>query len=220
SWVPGRAGVRLIYDSSLTGDPATPGGRLATEYFRDLGYAVLASDSLAAFFRDRISDSVPSAVVFAMDILPSSVAPVLADTVLLTRYLKAGGKIVSFSAPLGAVVRDSTGKILGDDPKRMEQLLGISAAALDYDEDLAAPTAAGRTWGVDRRLRGDYPMNPEAVTHVLAANPNGRATAWVKEYRKGRSGSGYVQLWGFGASVDRLPLIRSATEYGLLRSVQ
>ena len=63
-------------------------------------------------------------------------------------------------------------------------------------------------------------MNPEAVTHVLATNPNGRATAWVKQYRKGRSGSGYVQLWGFGASVERLPLIRSATEYGLLRSVQ
>ena len=82
--------LAVFYDSSLTGDPATPGGRLAAEYFRELGYAVLTSDSLAAFFRDRIGDSVPSAVVFAMDILPSSVAPVLADTVLLTRYLKAG----------------------------------------------------------------------------------------------------------------------------------
>ena len=177
--------LAVFYDSSLTGDPATPGGRLAAEYFRELGYAVLTSDSLAAFFRDRIGDSVPSAVVFAMDILPSSVAPVLADTVLLTRYLKAGGKIVSFSAPLGSVVRDSTGKVLGDDPKRMEQLLGIPAAALDYDEDLAAPTPAGRNWGVSLRLRGDYPMSPEAVTHVLATNPNGRATAWVKEYRTG-----------------------------------
>jgi len=155
-----------------------------------------------------------------MDILPAGVAPALADTVLLIRYLKAGGKIVSFSAPLGSVVRDSIGKVLGDDPKRMEQLLDIPAAALDYDEDLAAPTAAGRSWGIDRWLRGDYPINPEAVTHVLAANPSGRATAWVKEYRKGHSGSGYVQLWGFGASVDRLPLIRSAAEYGLLRSAQ
>lgn len=63
-------------------------------------------------------------------------------------------------------------------------------------------------------------MNPEAVTHVLATNPKDRATAWVKEYRTGRPGSGYVQLWGFGASVDRLPLIRAVTEYGLLRSVQ
>jgi eukaryotic-like serine/threonine-protein kinase len=212
--------LAVFYDSSLTGDPATPGGRLAAEYFRELGYAVLTSDSLAAFFRDRIGDSIPSAVVFAMDILPSSVAPVLADTVLLSRYLEAGGKIVSFSAPLGSVVRDSTGKVLGEDPKRMEQLLGIPAGALDYDEDLAAPTPAGRNWGVNLRLRGDYPMSPEAVTHVLAANPNGRATAWVKEYGKGRPGSGYVQLWGFGASVERLPLIRAVTEYGLLRAVQ
>jgi hypothetical protein len=188
--------------------------------FSDAAYVVPTSDSLAAFFRDLIGDSVPSAVVFAMDILPTSVAPVLADTVLLSRYLEAGGKIVSFSAPLGSVVRDSTGKVLGDDPKRMEQLLGIPAAALDYDEDLAAPTPAGRNWGVNLPLRGDYPMSPEAVTHLLAANPNGRATAWVKEYWKGRPGSGYVQLWGFGASVERLPLIRAVTEYGLLRAVQ
>jgi hypothetical protein len=102
----------------------------------------------------------------------------------------------------------------------MELLLGVSAAALDYDEDLAAPTAAGRAWGIDRRLRGDYPMEPGAVTHVLALNPNGGATAWVKEYRAGRPGSGYVQLWGFGATVDRLPLIRAAAEYGLLRPAQ
>ncbi len=212
--------LAVFYDSSLTGDAATPGGRLAAEYFRELGYAVLTSDSLAAFFRDRIGDSIPSAVILAMDILPSSVAPVLADTVLLSRYLQAGGKIVSFSAPLGSVVRDSTGKVLGEDPKRMEQLLGIPAGALDYDEDLAAPTPAGRNWGVNLRLRGDYPMSPEAVTHVLAANPNGRATAWVKDYGKRRPGSGYVQLWGFGASVERLPLIRAVAEYGLLRAVQ
>jgi hypothetical protein len=33
----------------------------------------------------------------------------------------------------------------------------------------------------------------------------------------GRRGSGYVQLWGFGATVERLPMIQAAAEYGLVR---
>jgi eukaryotic-like serine/threonine-protein kinase len=208
--------MAVFYDSTLAGDPAAPGGRLAAEYFRDLGYRVLGGDSLAAFFAGRIADDVPSVVVFASDVLPPSTAPVLADTVLLTRYLKAGGKIVSFGFPLGTVVRDSTGRVLGDDPKRMEQLLGIPSSTLDYDEDLASPTEAGRRWGLEARVRGDYPVAPSAVTEVLAVNPAGMATAWVRNYRPNRPGSGYVQLWGFGATVDRLPLIRAVAEYGLL----
>jgi outer membrane protein assembly factor BamB len=210
--------LAVFHDSTLPGDPATPGGRLAAEYFEELGYEVLGADSLARFFAARIGDGVPSAVVFAMDVLPASVAPVLADTVLLTRYLKAGGKIVNFSVPLGAVVRDSTGKVLGDDPKRMEQLFGVSATTVDYDEDPAAPTLAGRAWGIDRMFRGDYPIAPAAVTQVLAISARGGASAWVRQYRRDRPASGYVQLWGFGATVERLPMIRAAAEYGLLRA--
>jgi hypothetical protein len=210
--------LAVFYDSTLTGAPATPGGRLALEYFRELGYQQLGGDSLARFLADRIADDVPSVVVLAGDVLPFTVAPVLADTVLLVRYLKAGGKIVSFSVPLGAAVRDSTGQVLGDDPKRMEQLLGVSSATVDYDEDAATPTPAGREWGINRRLRGDYPISPQAVTQALAINPRGQATAWVRVYRPDRPWAGYVQLWGFGATLDRLPLIRAAAEYGLLRA--
>jgi outer membrane protein assembly factor BamB len=212
--------LAVFYDSTLTGKPATPGGRLALEYFRELGYQVLDSDSLAGFLSGRIRDGVPSAVVFAMDILPSSVAPVLEDSVLLRRYLEAGGKVVNFSVPLGAVVRDSIGAVLGDEPKRIEHLLGVSAATLDYDEGAAAPTVEGHRWGIDRTFRGDYPIAATAVSEALAVNRDGMATAWVRSYRRDRPGSGYVQLWGFGATVDRLPAIRAATEYGLLRKAR
>jgi len=41
--------------------------------------------------------------------------------------------------------------------------------------------------------------------------------AWVRVYRPDRPGSGFVQLWGLGATADRLPLVRAAAEYGLLR---
>jgi eukaryotic-like serine/threonine-protein kinase len=209
--------LAVFYDSTDTEAPASPGGRLAFEYFRDLGYQPLDADSLAGFLSDRITDDVPSAVVFAGDVLPASVAPVLADTVLLTRYLKAGGKIVALGVPLGSAVRDSTGAVLGDDPKRTGQLLGISVATVDFDEDLAVPTAAGRAWGIESRFRGNYPISRKAVSQALAINPLGQATAWAQVYRADRPWAGYVQLWGFGATLDRLPAIRAAAEYGLLR---
>jgi hypothetical protein len=188
------------------------------EYFKELGYQVLTADSLAGFLAGRIADQGPSAIVFAMDVIPESVAPVGGDTVLLRRYLEAGGKIVNFSVPLGAVVRDSTGAVLGDEPARMEPLLGISAQTVDYDENPAEPTKLGRTWGIDRTVRGDYPIAPEAVSQTLAVDRSGKATAWVQRYRQDRPGSGYVQLWGFGATIERLPAIRAAAEYGLLRA--
>jgi eukaryotic-like serine/threonine-protein kinase len=208
--------LAVFYDSTLGVKPATPGGRLAFEYFSELGYHRLDADSLARFFAARIADKVPSAVIFAMDALPPGVAPTLSDTVLLRRYLNAGGKIVNFSVPLGAVVRDSAGTVQGDEPKRMEQLLSVSAATLDYDEGRATPTALGKTWGIERAFRGDYPIAAAAVT-PLALNQDGMATAWVRNYRRDRPGSGYVQLWGLGANIERLPAIRAAAEYGLLR---
>jgi outer membrane protein assembly factor BamB len=209
--------MAVFYDPALTDRPATPGGRLALEYFRELGYQVLDAEALARFFAARIGDEAPSAVVFAMDVVPRSVAPVPADTVLLRRYLQAGGKIVNFSVPLGAVVRDSTGAVLGDEPKRIEPLLGVPAATLDYDEGAAAPTGEGRRWGIDRTFRGDYPIDTSAVTLALALNRDGMATAWMRSYRRDRPGSGYVQLWGLGANIERLPAIRAVAEYGLLR---
>jgi eukaryotic-like serine/threonine-protein kinase len=212
--------LAVFYDSTLTAAPATPGGRLAMEYFRELGYQVVDGESLKTFVNMRIRDGVPSAVVFAMDIVPPAVAPVLSDTVVLIRYLRSGGKIVNFSAPLGSIVRDSTGAVMGDDPKRMEQLLGVPAATLDYDEGPAVPTPEGQKWGIAETLRGDYPLAHTAVTHVLALNRDGMTSAWVRNYRGDRPASGYVQLWGLGATIERLPAIRAAAEYGLLRRVR
>jgi hypothetical protein len=37
-------------------------------------------------------------------------------------------------------------------------------------------------------------------------------------YRPDRVGSVYVQLWGYGAELERLPMIQAAAEYRLLRS--
>ena len=216
---PGVPRLAVFYDSTIAVRPFAAGSRLAFEYFRELGYEPLDADALARFCAARIADGIPSAVVMALDLLPNSVAPVLADTVLIRRYLDAGGKVVSFSAVLGAAVRDSMGRVLGDDPGGTEKLLGIPAAALDYDQDPAVPTEAGRRWGIDRAVTGDYTMVLSAVTEALALDRRGRAAAWVRTYGSHRPGAGYVQLWGLGATVDRLPMIRAVVEYGLLRKL-
>jgi hypothetical protein len=63
-------------------------------YLADRGYQVLDAAALARFLADRLGDRAPSVVVFAMDHLPATVAPIAADTVLFRRYLDAGGKAV------------------------------------------------------------------------------------------------------------------------------
>jgi hypothetical protein len=82
---------------------------LTAAYFADLGYLPLDADSLPAFLSARIADSIPSAVVFAMDVVPHAAEPIAADTVLIRRYLNAGGKIVWLGSPMGSVFRDSSG---------------------------------------------------------------------------------------------------------------
>ncbi len=210
----------VYYDSTVVADPFSAGTRLAFDYFRDQGYEPLDTAALPRFLTARIADTLPSVVVIALDLVPASLAATAEHPGLLRRYLEAGGKIVAFSTPLGSAIRDSTGRVLGDDPGGMEKLLGVPATALDYDQELATPTAAGRRWGIDRRLRGDYPIDPGAVSAVLATDLHGGATAWIKAYHPSRPGAGYVQLWGLGASIERLPLIRAAAEYGLLRPAE
>ncbi len=209
--------LAVYYDSTATGRPFVGGGRLAFEYFRGVGYEPLDADSLARFLAARIADGAPSVVVFATDVLPNVVASTASDTVLLRRYLNAGGKVVWSGEPIGALVRDSTGRPLGMNPRRTEALIGVPMGTMDFDHNPAYPTEAGRRWGIDRFFRGDYPIAISDAIQALAVDELGTTSAWVRVYRPDRPGSGFVQLWGLGATADRLPLVRAAAEYGLLR---
>jgi outer membrane protein assembly factor BamB len=212
--------LAVYYDSTTSSRPFVGGGRLAFEYFRSVGYQALDADSLAPFFAARIADGLPSAVVFATDVVPNNVMPTAADTVLLRRYLNAGGKIVWMGEPIGALVRDSLGRALGMAIARTESLLGVSMKTMEFEHSVTYPTAAGRSWGLDRGFRGEFPMAVSDVTVPLAIDELGTTSAWVRVYRPDRPGSGFVQLWGLGATADRLPLVRAAAEYGLLRSAR
>jgi hypothetical protein len=212
--------LAVFYDSTLTVEHLVDDGRLAFEYFRSAGYQPLGADSLAGFLAARIADGRRSAVVFATADLPGSVAPVPTDTVLVRRYLAAGGKIVGLGRPLGVAVHDSTGKAADLDFARVERIFGIPSATFDYDPTTAHPTVEGKKWGLERWVRGNYSIATAAVSRALATDRDGRTTAWVKEYRPDRPGTGYLQLWGMGASARELPAIRAATEYGVVRQAR
>ena len=209
--------LAVYYDSTAKGRPFVAGSRLTFEYFRSVGFEPLDSDSLPLFLEARIADDVPSVVVFATDVLPDGVASVASDTVLLRRYLGAGGKVVWMSAPIGALVRDSAGRLLGMNPRRAGAILGVPMA-MEFDQHVTQPTALGRRWGVDRGLRGDFSLPVSPDIQALAIDELGRTSAWVRAYRPDRPWAGVVQLWGLGATADRLPLVRSVAEYGLTRA--
>ena len=210
--------MAVYFDSSQASRAFVPGSRLAFDHFRDQGYQPLNALELARFFEERIADQVPSVVVFAIDAVPASVAPVMADSVLFVRYLRAGGKVVWLGAPPGSLVFDSAGKLVGtEDFKRTESLLGLATQSMDFNELGGYPTAAGTEWGIRGWHRGDFPIDEKAVSLALSVDEAGQANAWVTTYRNDRPWAGLVQLWGFGATVDRLPDIQAAAEYGLLR---
>ena len=212
--------LAVFYDSALRKLAHTEGSELALSYFRGVGYEVLDSDSLARFLTARIADGVPSAIVFAMDVAPSSVVQSVSDTVLIRRYLNAGGKVVWLGQPIGIAAYDTAGNVTAYNAERTGTILGVPTESFDFDPFNAHPTVEGRRWGIDRAFRGATPLAPKAVTRALTVDELGNAAAWVREYRADRPGSGFVQLWGLGTSAERLPYIRAVAEFGLLRKVQ
>jgi outer membrane protein assembly factor BamB len=210
--------LAVFFDSATVNRAYSPGSRLAFDYFRDRGYEPVDAVAVARFFAERIADRVPSVVVFAMDVLPAAVAPVMADSVLFVRYLKAGGKVVWLGAPPGSLVHDSTGRLIETENfNRTEMLLGVTTASMDYNELGGHPTGQGREWGITGWFRGDYPIDTSAVSLALAVDEVGQANAWARWYDRNRPWSGFIQLWGFGATAERLNDIRAVAEYGLLR---
>ena len=213
--------LAVFFDSSMVSRAFSPGSRLAYDHFRDQGYEALTAPALAQFLTARIGDRIPSVVVFAMDVLPPAIAPVMTDSVLFIRYLRAGGKVVWMGAPPGSLGYDSTGRLNETENfDRVAALLGIVTTSMDYNELGGHPTPAGREWGLTAWHRGDYPIDTTVVTVALAVDEVGQTNAWVKSYDRDRPWSGFVQLWGFGATVDRLPDIQAVAEYGLLRPWQ
>ena len=174
-------------------------------YLTRRGYEQLDTASLARFMSERVRDRAPSVVVFAMDHLPRSVAPVTADTVLFRRYLEARGKVVWIGTPPLLWLRpDSGGRTLkGVDRAAPARLLGVRHERGNFDLiGVAKVTPQAKQLGLPDWWLDNWGANPEDVTLVLAEDEWGLAAAWVKRYG-GPSGSGFIRLFAGDGSPGR-----------------
>jgi len=167
------------------------------DYFEAWGYEVVDRFQLSDLIESSIqsSEAARSVVVFAMDDLPSTVAPLPADTVLARRYLEGGGKIVWLGYPPLIVVRDADGRVTAVDRERPEALLGVDFERFNFDQYAAYISDEGRRWGLVDWWMSLSGIDTANVTEVLAYDENGGASAWVKRYG-GPLGSGFVYIWG------------------------
>jgi len=188
---------RVAYwDSSMTRINAFGGHLELRDFLASRGWEVLGTDSLVRFLDRRIADRAPSVVVFTLDQLPPELAAVAADTVLLRRYLDAGGKVVWTGVPPLLWPRDTTGPDFANlNRGACAAVLGVDCGPGNFDEWQVEPTAAGRQWGLSGWWVSRWSVEPRSVTTVLASDQHGLASSFVKEYG-GAPGSGFVRLGG------------------------
>jgi hypothetical protein len=210
----------VFYDSTATEFAGTRGGAMVRDYLNRFGYETLDAGALARFFEERIADRMPSVVVFALDLVPETVAREPSDTALVRRYLNAGGKIVWTGEPPMLFIRarsDSTGRVrpVAVDPKRPSALLGIPHDKLGFTYYQARPTRQGAAWGLRGLAIAFWTLDPQLVASgVLALDEFGQAAAWVKSYG-GPQGTGFVYLWGLELRPELLPQLRAVADYGI-----
>ena len=189
----------VFWDSTLVRASRVVAHRELRDYLAERGYEVLDAGALERFLAQRVQDRAPSAVVFSMDHLPGSVAPVAADTVLFRRYLDAGGKVVWPGIPPLVWPRDpatgETPEYIHIDRAGTARLLGVDHARSNFDNYGAVVTEVGVRWGLSGWWDSNWGVDPSAVSETLAMDDNGLASSWVRSYG-GPPGTGFVRVYG------------------------
>ena len=186
----------VFWDSTFAQVTSLPNHAAIRTYLADRGFDVLNAAALASFLTDRVRDRSPSAVVFAMDYAPRAVAPTASDTVLLRRYLNAGGTVVWAGGipPMLWQLPDSGGRSLATISRAATAaVLGVRHPRANFDALGVRATAAGRRLGLPEWWLDSWAAAPEDVTTVLGVDEQGQAAAWTKRYG-GPAGSGFVRL--------------------------
>jgi eukaryotic-like serine/threonine-protein kinase len=165
------------------------------DYLSVRGYEVLRARALRSWMEARVADRAPSVVVFAIDYAPRSLASTASDTVLLRRYLDAGGKVVWLGLPPRMWVPDSTGSrsLSSFGGSATSAVLGVSLQVDPFDAFGALPTPSGQRWGLAGWWMSAWGSPPPAGVDVLATDERGHSVAWVRAYG-GPPGTGFVQL--------------------------
>jgi eukaryotic-like serine/threonine-protein kinase len=210
----------VFWDSSLVRTSRILAHQELRDYLHERGYRVLDSEALRGFLTERTQDRAPSVVVFAIDQLPSSVAPVAADTVLFRRYLAAGGKAVWLGIPPLIWPRDpktgESGEYKDIDREGTTRLLGVDHARGNFDSYGASVTLEGRRWGMTGWWESNWSVDRAGVTETLAVDDNGLASSWVKNYG-GPPGTGFIRLyggsWAASGPTGSFSVVQAVAEY-------
>jgi outer membrane protein assembly factor BamB len=172
------------------------------DFFQARGYEVLMSATVGGWLTKRVSDRVPSVVVFPTDVLPTPIAGPDPAHCLFRQYLDSGGKVVWSGVPpsmLRLIVEKDTitgAAIRWDDASN---LLSVSfKGALNGELNNNQVTPAGRDWGLGEWWLGSWDLPLSGNTTALSLDERGFAGAWVKNYG-GPPGTGFVYVgknWG------------------------
>ncbi len=214
-----RPELAVFWDDSLIPLTGQVSHEAIRSYFVEQGYELLDIAALGAFLEARIADAAPSAIVFAVDFLPLSVASEPSDTTLFRRYLDAGGKVVWLGLPPMVIARDpATLRFLVLDRDAGASLLGVPYSGMNFDTYGARATQLGQEWGVPAWWVSTYAIDVTDDIEVLALDEDGRAAAWVKDYG-GPVGTGFVMVAAARVAFEELPAIRAVAEYGAVAGV-
>jgi outer membrane protein assembly factor BamB len=218
----GRSALRraVFWDSTLVRTSRILAHQELRDYLRERGYQVHDSEGLRGFLTERTRDRAPSVVVFAIDQLPSSVAPLGADSVLFRRYLNAGGKVVWLGIPPLIWPRDpktgESGEYKDIDREGTTRLLGVDHARSNFDNYGASVTPDGRRWGMTGWWESNWSVDRAGVTQTLAVDDNGLASSWVKSYG-GPPGTGFIRLyggsWAASGPTGSFSVVQAVAEY-------
>jgi outer membrane protein assembly factor BamB len=198
-----NAGLRraVFWDSAFVRVPLSAANDRLRAYLAGRGYEVLDAANLARFMTERVRDRAPSVVVFAIDHIPATVAPVAADTVLFRRYLNGGGTVVTFGAP-PLIAPLNLQSLLGLQRDAAPNLIGVRYTRGNFDPLGVKPTALGKRLGLADWYIDNWGALPEDVTTVLAHDEQGNAAAWVKNYG-GATGTGFIRFYAGDGSPGR-----------------
>ena len=178
---------RVVFWDSLASPWGLIGNQLRLrDYFKARGYALLGSADLAQWMQDRVVDGNPSVVAFAIDHAPRTVAPTSSDTVLLRRYLNAGGKIVWPGVPPRYWLPDSTGQrsLSSFGGVGTDSVLGVHLELDPFDRYTTKPTQRGEGWGLTGWWLGGMATSVDGGLDVLARDERGYAAVWIKRYAR------------------------------------
>jgi len=185
-----------FWDSTLTASNGFGGDEELRDYLASRGWTIMDTDSLVPFLEGRIVDRAPSVVTFTLDQLPPRIAGIPSDTVLLRRYLDAGGKVVWPGVPPLLWPRDTSGPELARiDRAACMAVLAIDCAPGNFNDWRAEATEAGHRWGLYGWWIARWSVNAASVSTVLAGDQRGDASSFVKTYG-GAPGSGFVRIGG------------------------